>query len=167
MIITSTGIKDGIIDNRYGKHGSAFDMNGVPSYSLPFKVEQAPKGTKCFALLLEDKDAFPVSNGFSWIHWTAANITRNELKDNESRTATDFIQGVNSWISVQGGSLKREHCRYYGGMTPPDKPHIYELHVFALNSMLDLQNGFNMNEMFHLMRPHILETSTLLGIYPN
>ena len=83
MIVTSTGIVNGIIEDKYGKRGSQFNENGMPTYSLPLKIEDAPEGTKSFALVLEDKDAFPVTGGFSWIHWTAANITRNELLENE------------------------------------------------------------------------------------
>ncbi len=45
--------------------------------------------------------------GFSRIHWTATNITKTELQENESQQATDFIQGVNSWISKQGGKTPK------------------------------------------------------------
>ena len=93
MKVVSHGIVDGVIEERFGKHGEHFNENGVPSYSLPFEVVDAPAGTKCFALFLEDKDACPISGGFSWIHWVAANITRNKLEENESVTANDFVQG--------------------------------------------------------------------------
>ena len=48
-----------------------------------------------------------VTGGFAWIHWLAANIRRNELKDNESQTADDFIQGANSWTSFQGNQQSK------------------------------------------------------------
>ena len=67
------------------------------------------------ALILEDKDAYPVSGGFAWIHWLAANITRCELQENESQTAKDFVQGLNSWTSIQGGQQEPELSCYYGG----------------------------------------------------
>lgn len=167
MTVTSTGIKNGVIDIKYGKYGENFNKNGMPTYSLPFKIENSPEGTVSYALVLEDKDAFPVSGGFSWIHWTAANITRTEVLENESQTATDFVQGVNSWISIQGGQQSRELSSFYGGMAPPDAPHTYELHVYALNTTLDLKNGFNMNELYQKMGGHILEEYTLKGIYKN
>lgn len=167
MSVTSTGIRDGVIDDKYGKHGQAFNENGMPTYSLPFQIENAPKDSVSYALVLEDKDAFPVSGGFSWIHWTAANITRTELAENESQTATDFVQGVNSWISIQGGQQSRELSSFYGGMAPPDAPHTYELHVYALDKMLDLENGFNMNELYAQMDGHILDQYTLKGVYRN
>ena len=77
---------------------------------------------------------------------------------------TDFIQGVNSWISEQ---TPIEVCSYYGGMAPPNEPHVYEIHVYALDKMLDLKQGFNYNELYHQMEGHILDQATLKGIYNN
>ncbi|MEF9839587.1 MAG: YbhB/YbcL family Raf kinase inhibitor-like protein [Lachnospiraceae bacterium] len=165
MIVTSTGIINHQIEDKYGKRGTEFNENGMPTYSLPFKIQQAPKDAISFALVLEDKDAFPVSGGFSWIHWTAANITRLELLENESQTATDFVQGVNSCISIQGGQQSKELSSFYGGMAPPDAPHTYELHLYALDTMLDLENGFYMNQLYKKMDGHMLDQVTLKGVY--
>jgi len=167
MQLFSTGIIDGVIQDQYGGRGTQFNPNGVPTFSLPFEVKNVPQGTVSLALVLEDKDAYPVTGGFAWIHWLAANITRFDIKDNESQTAKDFIQGMNSWTSIQGGEQSKELSCYYGGMTPPDKPHIYELHVFALDKMLNLEQGFLLNELFREMDGHILEQATLKGVYEN
>lgn len=167
MRVTSTGIVEGKFDRKYGKYGTDFNENGVSSCSIPFKIEDAPEGTVSFAIILEDKDAYPVSGGFSWIHWTAANITRTEIMENESQTATDFVQGVNSWTSMQGGRQSREFSSFYGGMGPPDAPHTYELHVYALDCRLNLEPGFLMNKMYWAMEGHILAQFTLKGVYDN
>lgn len=167
MIVTSTGIIDGVIEDKYGKHGQQFNENGMPTYSLPLKIENAPEETQSYALVIEDKDAFPVSGGFSWIHWTAANITKTEILENESQNATDFVQGVNSWISLQGGQQSIELSSFYGGMAPPDAPHLYEIHVYALDTLLDLENGFLYNDLYKQMDGHILDQYTLKGTYPN
>ena len=167
MKVTSTAIVNGVIANQYGKHGTQFNENGMPTYSLPFSIENPPEATVSYAIMLEDKDAYPVSGGFSWVHWTAANIKRTEVRENESQTATDFVQGVNSWTSMQGGNQSKELSSFYGGMAPPDAPHVYELHVYALDTELDLQNGFLMNHMYRQMDGHILAQYTLKGTYPN
>lgn len=167
MIVTSKGIINGIIQPQYGEHGTQFNENNIPTYSLPFEVKEAPTGTVSLAFVLEDKDAYPVTGGFAWIHWLAANITRFEIKDNESQTATDFIQGRNNWTSIQGGEQSADLSSYYGGMTPPDKPHIYELHVYALDKILDVKRGFLLNELYRAMDGHILDEYTLKGIYEN
>jgi len=44
-----------------GGHGTQFNENGIPVYSLPFTVEDAPQGTVSIAIVLEDKDAYPVT----------------------------------------------------------------------------------------------------------
>lgn len=165
MIVTSTGIVNGRIQKKYGGNGTQFNENGIPTFSLPFKIEDAPSNTKSFALVLEDKDAYPVTKGFVWIHWLAANIIRNELKDNESQSAKDFIQGCNSWTSIQGECQSKKLSCFYGGMTAPDKEHLYELHIFALDKLLDLKNGFLLNELYRAMDGHILEQYTLKGVY--
>lgn len=167
MIVTSTGLINGEFEKKYGKHGTEFNENGIPTCSFPFKIQDAPEGTRSYALVLEDKDAFPISGGFSWIHWTAANITRTEILENESQTATDFIQGMNSWISMQGSSQSAELSSFYGGMAPPDAPHLYELHMFALDTVLPLESGFLMNDLYKKMDGHILDQYTLKGTYVN
>ncbi len=167
MIVTSSGIVNGIIDDKYGKHGTHFNSHGMPTYSLPIKIENAPEGTKSFAIVMEDKDAFPISGGFSWIHWTAANITKTEILENESQTAADFVQGVNSWISMQGGQQSAELSSFYGGMAPPEAPHVYETHVYALDTVLDLENGFLYNNLYKKMDGHVLESCTIKGTYRN
>lgn len=165
MKVTSTSVVDGKIHSQHGKHGKHFNENGMPTYSLPFEIEDAPKGSVSFAIVLEDKDAYPISGGFAWIHWIAANITRTQIMENESQTATDFVQGSNSWTSVQGGAQSRELSSFYGGMAPPDAPHLYELHVFALDTTLPLENGFFLNDLYKKMDGHILEQYTLKALY--
>lgn len=161
MIITSSGVVNGVIDNKYGKHGNQFDNYNMPTFSLPFKIEAAPKETVSFAFVLEDKDAYPVT-GFVWVHWVGANLKKMEVLENESINTKDFVQGVNSWISVNGSIVDSS---FYGGMAPPDKDHVYELHVYALDTQLDLNNGFYLNELYKLMDGHILDSATLKGVY--
>lgn len=165
MKVISSGLVDGFFNDRYGKRGTQVNSGGVPNNSIPFAIEGAPAGTKSFAFVLEDKDAYPVSGGFAWIHWLGANLQRSEVAENESQTATDFVQGVNSWTSVQGGGQSKELSCFYGGMCPPDAPHLYELHVYALDALLDVGTGFLYNELHHKMDGHILAQFTLKGYY--
>ncbi|MFT8363319.1 MAG: YbhB/YbcL family Raf kinase inhibitor-like protein [Sporolactobacillus sp.] len=167
MIVTSSGIVNGKIQDKYGKRGTQFNMNSVPTCSIPLKIENPPAHAVSYALVLEDKDAYPVTQGFSWIHWLAANITKDELLENESQTSSDFVQGVNSWISSQGGQQSRSLSSFYGGMAPPDAPHLYELHVYALDTLLNLTNGFYMNDLYKKMDGHILDCFTLKALYDN
>lgn len=169
MTVTSSGIVNGVIEDKYGKRGTQFTEGGMPNYSLPIKIENAPEGTKTFAIFLEDKDAIPVA-GFSWIHWTAANIKVNELEENASLLRkNEFVQGRNSWSSpLQGdNALSVEESSMYGGMAPPNAEHTYELTVYALSDELDLENGFYANDLFHAMEGKILAQTTIKGTYKN
>lgn len=152
MIVTSTGIVNGTILDQYGKRGTQF-LNSMPTYSLPFVIEGAPPQTESYAFILEDEDAIPVS-GFSWIHWLGANLKRTRVEENESLEEADFLQGKNSW----GVNL-------YGGMAPPNAPHQYDLHVYALDCTLDLTDGFSVEALRKAMQGHILAEYTLSGQY--
>ena len=105
MEITSSGIENGRIEDKYGKRGDDF-INNVPSLSLPLIIHNAPAETKSFALILKDEDATPVV-GYPWIHWLAANISEPQLAENASRRKPDFIQGVNSWNMPFYGRMRR------------------------------------------------------------
>ena len=87
MKVYSSGIDDnGYWRDIYGKRGQQFGKDGMPTYSIPLEIVDAPAGTRSFAIVLEDKDAVPVC-GFVWIHWLVANLTKSSLAENESLSA--------------------------------------------------------------------------------
>ena len=109
MFVTSSAIQNGAFEDKYGKRGIQFSPNGMPTYSIPFEIHDAPQGTKSFAVILEDKDAITAS-GFVWIHWLIADLERTVIQENESQTATDYVQGANTWASKLGNLiLKKRH----------------------------------------------------------
>lgn len=163
MKISSTAIENGVFAERFGKRGSDFSENGMPSRSIPFEIHDAPEGTRSFAVVLDDKDAITAS-GFIWIHWLIADLTRESVAENESRSATDFVQGANSWSSVLG-KLSREEASAYGGMAPPNFAHRYDLTVYALDCTLNLAQGFGFNELHYAMRGHVLAEAVITGTY--
>ncbi|QPB42946.1 YbhB/YbcL family Raf kinase inhibitor-like protein [Rodentibacter haemolyticus] len=163
MKVTSSAIKNGMFEDKYGKRGSQFSPNGMPTYSIPFDITDAPEGTKSFAVVLEDKDAITAS-GFVWIHWLIANLERTSVRENESQTATDYVQGANSWASVLG-KFEVSEASAYGGMAPPNCQHRYELIVYALDTKLDLNAGFRFNDLHFAMQGHILAQAVVMGTY--
>lgn len=164
--ITSSGIENGYIADRFGKFGEQ-KMEGVPTRSLPIQWSNLPEGTKSIALVMQDYDAIPVC-GFSWIHWLVVDIdpARTGLEEDASRTDSSLIQGKNSLASKQVCGDQPDHItQYYGGPRPPDKDHEYEVRVYALDTKLGLASGFRMNELLQAMRGHILDEGVLHGIY--
>ena len=113
---------------------------------------------------MQDYDAIPVA-GFSWIHWVA--IVPKEYKElvaGASRTDKNIIQGLNSWASALV-KLPKEKATFYGGPTPPDKDHLYEVKIYAIDKKLNLKTGFYLNEAFKEIKGHVLGESIIEGMY--
>lgn len=163
MKVITSAIKNGAFEDQYGKRGSQFSPNGMPTYSIPFEISDVPEGTKSFAVVLEDKDAITAS-GFVWIHWLISDLERTKIEENESLTAVDFVQGANSWASKLG-NLSIEEASNYGGMAPPNCQHRYELIVYALDTKLNLPAGFRFNDLHFAMQGHILDMASVMGTY--
>ena len=163
MKVTSTGIRNGYWDDRFGKFSSDRAADGKPVRSVPFSITDVPENTVSFAVVLDDPDAIPVC-GFTWIHWTICNLTDTEVPEDISRNNPDFIQGCTSEHSVASHET-REEASCYGGMAPPDQDHEYDLTVYALDCKLDLQPGFYLNEMIHAMRGHVLDHARVSAMY--
>ncbi len=164
MKVITSAIKNGYFDDKYGKRGEQKYM-GYPSLSVPFEILDAPENTKSFAVVLDDKDAVEVC-GFTWIHWLIANLKTNSLEENASKTRTDLLEGTTSEHSAVS-ALSIEDATGYAGMAPPDKPHRYDLCVYALDCELELEKGFTYNKLWYEMQGHILDTATITGIYNN
>ena len=154
MKVLSSGIVHGKILDRYGKRGSQHKF-GMPTLSLPIKIEDAPADTKSFAIIFDDPDSVKVC-GKVWIHWLVANLTKKEVKEDASLETFDFIQGKNSW---------NENC--YGGPCPPDRPHNYRLRVYALSTKLDLRGDFSLAQLEKAMEGKILDSCEIFGMYNN
>ncbi|MDO4903235.1 MAG: YbhB/YbcL family Raf kinase inhibitor-like protein [Limosilactobacillus sp.] len=154
-------LENGRLADEYGKYAPSDAMLADhPVKSFPIKITDAPEGTKSFALVFIDFDSTPVC-GFTWIHWLAANIPADmtDIPANASRELADrFIQGNNSNAGrfVNGDSRITQG---YVGPQPPDKDHDYTLTVYALDSELDLQPGYWLNEFLKSAHGHILAKS--------
>lgn len=162
MRITSTAIVDGVILDRYGSKGDVF-VHDMPGLSIPFEIEDAPEGTKSFAVILDDYDAVAVS-GFNWIHWTVCDLKRTKVSEGESHRDPDFTEGCNSWHSIASDNTV-EKATGYGGPAPPDREHRYTLKVYALDTELSLKRGFLLNELYFAMQGHVLAHAKAIGRY--
>lgn len=163
MKISSKAIVGGEFEDKYGKHGSQFSPNGMPSYSVLFEIEDTPEGAKPFAVTLEDKDAIPASD-FTWTHWLISDLKRISAAENESISVTGLTQGANTWVSVLG-KPEIEEASFCGGMASPNSRHCYGLIVYALDTTLDLLRDFRFNELHFVMQGHVLDSVYAVGIY--
>ena len=76
FVLKSEGIVNNIIEEKYGGKGSDIIKN-VGSRSIPLEWSDPPKGTKSFAIIMEDRDAVP-----------------GEVADQASRDVVDAIGSV-------------------------------------------------------------------------
>ena len=165
MQVHTSAIENGVFHDRFGKRGSDFSPNGMPSRSIPFSISDAPAGTQSYAVVQDDKDAVTAA-GFVWIHWLIADLTATSVPENDSIAAQGYTQGANSWASVLG-ELSIAEASAYGGMVPPNYPHRYDLTVYALDTPLNLPQGFRYNDLHYAMQGHILATASVTGTYSN
>ncbi len=168
MKIYSNNIKQGYVDDAMGKRGHQFIHGKKPSRSFHLAWEDLPTGTVSLALIMTDEDAIPVC-GFTWIHWTVANMdpALKSLPENASQEM-DLLQGVTSWSSgiiSADWRLHKEDDIGFGGCAPPDCDHRYTIELYALDKKLNLQRGFYKNELVWAMQGRILDKATLYGIY--
>lgn len=116
----------------------------------------APAGTRSFALIADDPDA-PVG---TWTHWTIWNIPANAavLPEGVPKTAESSDgtrQGTNDFKRIG-----------YGGPCPPSgKPHRYFFRLYALDTKLDLKAGAGRSELEHAIKGHVLSQTELMSTY--
>lgn len=155
MSISSAGVKDGFLEDRFGMRGSD-KSNGVPTLSPPVSITDAPQDTVCFAVIMIDPDSKPLC-GYEWVHWLAVGIPSPDIEENASiNSSADICQGKNDFGTIG-----------YGGPTPPDKPHTYIITVYALDGTPGLAGGFSLSELKDAMEGHILAEASLSAVYNN
>ncbi|MDP3555984.1 MAG: YbhB/YbcL family Raf kinase inhibitor-like protein [Bacteroidota bacterium] len=110
-------------------------------------IENIPKNTKCFALIMDDTDS---PNG-EFTHWVMWNIPP---KKNINENSAPGVQGRNS----------RLENKYYGPC-PPNGMHKYHFKVYALDANLDLSLNTDKNDLLKSMEGHILSSGELIGLY--
>ena len=103
-----------------------------------------PDGTKIIALIMDDPDAMGAV-GKVWVHW---------LEYHDINDITTIIQGKNDFGEIG-----------YGGPAPPDKRHTYIFKAYALDTKLDLKEGYSKQELEDAMKGHILVETKLTGTF--
>lgn len=163
--VYSDAFKDGKIADKYGAK-SGISEEGIPQISFPLSWEDAPEGTKSFAIVFIDYDNC-IGEGLIWLHWLAANIpaSATELKEDAARCDHSFIQGRTTF--GYGVGYENKLCWRYGGPSPEDRPHEYECHLYALSDVLDLKDGYYYNEFRKAIDGKVLGEAVMCGVYPN
>lgn len=114
----------------------------------PLFIEGVPADAESLALIMDDPDA-PMG---TWVHWVVFNIPPE-------------TQGIpeNSVPGTQGWNDFRKND--YGGPCPPSGTHRYFFKLYALDTMLELEEGGTKRQVEEAMEGHILAQADLIGLY--
>src|SRR5262245_38388227 len=117
--------------------------------SPPLKFSGIPAKAKSLALIVDDPDA-PMG---TFDHWIAWNIPPSKTELPEGAAVPK--QGMNGF-----------GVTHYRGPCPPrGAPHRYYFKLYALDTMLDLEEGSSKQELLDAMQGHILGQGELVGIF--
>jgi Raf kinase inhibitor-like YbhB/YbcL family protein len=146
---TPTFREDGNIPAQFSKDGG--------NVSPLVEWQDAPPGTKSYALVVEDPDA---PNGI-FRHWATYNIPKDLRR---------LAEGAGS--REQGAALQMAendfgHTRYDGPQPPRgDKPHHYYFRLFALDvPELDVAEDCSAAEVLEAARAHSIAEAEAVGTF--
>lgn len=117
---------------------------------------EAPAGTKSFALIMDDPDA-PAG---TWVHWVIFNIpgTAHSLPgtvEKKDQLTDGSRQGRNDFRKIG----------YNGPCPPPGTTHRYYFKLYALNAELTLNPGATKADVERAMEGRILGRAEWTGSY--
>ena len=107
------------------------------------QFKSVPAETKTLAIIMDDPDAMKAV-GKVWVHW----LTYHSVND------TTKIEGKTDFGEIG-----------YGGPAPPDGRHTYIFKGYALDTALDLKEGYSKQELENAMKDHILAEAKLTGTF--
>ncbi|MFB5603256.1 MAG: YbhB/YbcL family Raf kinase inhibitor-like protein [Candidatus Nitrosomaritimum aestuariumsis] len=119
----------------------------------PISIKEIPDETKSLALIMDDPDAMGAV-GKIWVHWIVWNIDPSNLEIKENSIPLESLQGKTDFGEIS-----------YGGPAPPDKEHTYIFKLYALDEMLNINEGSTKSELEEAMKGHVLSEATLEGKY--
>ncbi len=127
--------------------------------SPPLTWSDAPRGTKSFALIVDDPDApDPRAPKMTWVHWVIHNIPADvqSLSEDAARHGLPpgAMQGLNDWKRAA-----------YGGPCPPTGKHRYFLKLYALDTALPGLKQPTKAQLLQAMKGHVLAQTELIGTY--
>ncbi len=116
----------------------------------PLYFEDIPLEAKSLVLIVDNPDA-PMGN---FLRWLVFNIPPTTKLIEENSVPQGAQLGKNDF-----GKLS------YSGPYPHCGTHRYFFKLYALNKLLDLNEGVSLNEVLAQMRDSILAESYLIGLY--
>lgn len=114
----------------------------------PLQLSGIPATAKSLALIVDDPDA-PKK---TFVHWVVWNIPPSTTSIAENSVPGD--EGMNDFGKPG-----------FGGACPPSGTHRYFFKIFALDTMLNLQEKATKADLETAMNSHVLAKAELIGLY--
>ena len=108
------------------------------------EFDSVPTDAKTLAIIMDDPDAMKAV-GKVWVHW----LTYHDVADSNSK-----IEGKTDFGEIG-----------YGGPAPPDGRHTYIFKGYALETSLNLTEGYSKQELEDAMKGHIIAEAKLTGTF--
>ena len=137
----------------------AIQLNGTlrPDYtcdgeggSPPLTFSEIPDKAQSLALIMEDPDA--PSGTFT--HWLLYDMSPATLQIPGGGMPQTGKAGVNDFGKPG-----------YGAPSPPNGTHRYVFKLFALDSLLELPEGFTKQQLEAALQGHIIDSAEVVGAY--
>ena len=110
-------------------------------------IEGIPEKAKSLALIMDDPDA----PGGDFVHWVLYDIAlTNRIEEN----TVPGKQGINSLGRIG-----------YVSPCPPTGVHRYFFKIYALDKILNLNQGLSKSELEKEIAAHLLDKAELIGLY--
>ena len=132
-----------MIPKKYGR-----DFENV---NPPLVISNVPEDTVSLALTMDDPDIPEFVGVPVWDHWVVFNMPA------DTREIPEATQPPGTPGKGTRGEL------VYGGPRPPDREHRYFFRLYALDTVLDLQEGTTREELLKAMDGHVIESAELVG----
>ena len=136
MELTSSDFQEG---NEIPKKFGYKHENEQPNVEF----NSVPSEAKTLAIIMDDPDAMKAV-GKVWVHW----LTYHGVDD------TTKIEGKTDFGEIG-----------YGGPAPPDGRHTYIFKGYALDTLLNLKEGYSKQELEDAMKGHIIAEAKLTGTF--
>lgn len=135
----------------------AYTCDSEDPVSPPLSFEDLPEGTQSLALIMEDPDVpKEVREDQLFVHWIVYNIPPETQEFEEGKP-----------IGMHGKNTAGDE-EYRGPCPPPEyEPveHRYFFTLYALDTVLDLNEGATKEELMDAMEEHTIEETGIVGRY--
>lgn len=136
-----------------GKIPSKYTCEGIDC-NPELHIKEVPASTISLALIVDDPDVPKrLRKDGMWVHWVVFNMDPKTTVIFENSSPNGLI-GSNT-----------SNFKSYQGPCPPDREHRYFFKLYALDTILTLQEGATKEDVEKAMKGHIIEECCLIGLY--